>query len=287
MSDYTAKAELSFVTGQITMPVLPSLFLALFTTNPTDAGSGGTEVTGGSYARIQIAGPATTTATTSTSSPTVTIGGGVPAWVTQNGQTGAGFTVWDKTTGIFAGTISSVGGTTITLTANSATTITSGDVVTISVFGQPTGSAPSTATLGGLASFIQSTASWGNVTSFGVYDAITVGNLIYWDYMGGFNWLPATVSSGSPGVITAKAHGYTNGDSFVFSTEYGGTAPSFSAGNYTGVLTVAGVTTDTFNVTGVNTSSTGSGLVRKVTIQAIPINVTASFASSTIVISGA
>jgi hypothetical protein len=73
----------------------------------------------------------------------------------------------------------------------------------------------------------------------------------------------------------------------VFSNEYGGTAPSFSAGNYTGLQTVAGVATDSFNVTGVNTSATGSGNVRKVTQQSIPSGVTASFAASTLTVIGA
>jgi hypothetical protein len=288
MSDFAAKAVLNLATGQLAAPTLPSLWLALFTTAPTsDSGAGVVEVSGGSYARIQVAGPATTTAGTTTSSPTVTIGGGVPAWITQNGQTGAGFSVYDKTTGLIVGTISSVGGTTITLTANATNAITSGDVVTISAFAGATGSGPSTATLNGLISFVQSTAGWGNVNSFGLYDAVTSGNLWVWDYMGGFNWLPCTVSSASPGVITTKAHGMSNGDNFVFSVEYGGTAPTFSAGNFTGVLTAASVTTDTLVVTGVNTSATGDGMIRKITVQSIPINVTASFASSTIVVSGA
>jgi len=116
----------------------------------------------------------------------------------------------------------------------------------------------------------------------GLYDASTSGNLLFWDYMGNFPWMPATVSAASPGVITAHSHGIANGGSFVFSNEYGGVAPTFSAGNFTGILTAAGVTTDTLDVTAVNTSATGNGMIRQVNQQSIPSGVTASFAGSTI-----
>lgn len=133
-------------------------------------------------------------------------------------------------------------------------------------------------------SFPASTGSgWGTVIAFGLYDASTSGNLLAWDYLGAFDWLPCTVSTASPGVITSKAHGYAAADTFVFSVEYGGTAPTFSQGNFTGLLTVgASPGTDTFTAltgaTAVNTSSTGDGMVRKVTQQPIPGGVTASFA---------
>ena len=77
----------------------------------------------------------------------------------------------------------------------------------------------------------------------------------------------------------------------VFSTEYGGTAPSFSQSNFTGVLAVVSPATDTFTVTNastaVNTSSTGSGMVRKIVQQVIPTNTTVSFAAGTITITSA
>jgi hypothetical protein len=126
-------------------------------------------------------------------------------------------------------------------------------------------------------------AGWGTVIAFGLYDASTSGNLLFWDYLGPFNWLPTTVSLASPGVLTSKAHGYSASDTFVFTTEYGGTSPTFSQGNFTGLLTVGPTpATDTFTAltgaTAVNTSSTGDGMVRKVTQQPIPGGVTASFA---------
>jgi hypothetical protein len=64
-SDYTAQNILNYLTGQVAMPSLPACYVALFTTLPSsNAGTGGTKVSGGSYARVQIAGAATTNATT-------------------------------------------------------------------------------------------------------------------------------------------------------------------------------------------------------------------------------
>jgi len=220
LTNYSADALLEWTTGKTAMPSKPTAYVALFTAVGTDAGTGFTEVSGGSYARVATAGAD-----------------------------------WNSAAGTGPSSISNVN------------TIT----------------------------FPAATANWGTVIAFGLYDASTSGNLLAWDYLGAFNWLPCTVSSASPGVLTATAHGYTAADTFVFSTEYGGTAPSFSQSNFTGLLTVtAPVATDTFTAvnvaTAVNTSSTGDGMVRKVTQQSIPSGVTASFAGGTpgtLVITGA
>ena len=208
-SDYSAQHFLEWVTGKTAMPSVPTVYVALFTAVGTDAGSGFTEVSGGSYAR------------------TVTTG------------------LWNSASGTGPSTISN------------SSNIT----------------------------FPQSTGSWGTVIAWGLYDASTSGNLLAWDYLGNFSWLPTTVSNASPGILTAKANGYSNGDPVIFNTEYGGTAPSFSQSNFTGVLIVANSTTDTFSVTNsataVNTSSTGSGMVRKIVQQSVPSNVTVSFAGGT------
>lgn len=143
------------------------------------------------------------------------------------------------------------------------------------------GSGPSTITNSGSITFPAATANWGTIIGWGLYDATTVGNLLFWDYMGNFNWLPFSCTSASPGVITSTAHGFANGDSVVVSAgEYGGVLPT-TGGSWTGLLTVANVTTDTFTL-GVNTTSTGDGLLRKVASQAINTGVTASFAASTL-----
>jgi hypothetical protein len=73
-------------------------------------------------------------------------------------------------------------------------------------------------------------------------------------------------------VLTSTAHGYANSDPVVVTAKDGGTLPT-TGGSWSGVLTVAGVTTDTFTA-GVNTTGTGDGLVRKIVQQSIPINST-------------
>jgi len=152
----------------------------------------------------------------------------------------------------------------------------------------PTGSAPSTVANANVIAFPGATADWGTAIAFGLFDALTTGNLLAWDYLGNFIWLPATVNSASPGVITTKAHGFSASDRVVWTNEYGGTLPGFSASNFTGLLTVNSPATDTFTVqngaTVVNTNSTGSGMVRKVASQIIASGVSAAFPAGPLII---
>ncbi len=157
-------------------------------------------------------------------------------------------------------------------------------------WGAATASAPSTATNANAITFpAASGGNWGTVVAFGLYDAMTMGNLIAWDYLGNYAWMPVFVTSASPGVIDAKAHGFSVANTIVFSTEYGGTAPTFSQSNFTGLLVIANAATDTLDVTNsatqVNTSSTGSGMIRKVASQAINDGITALFPASSLVVS--
>lgn len=100
---YLADFVLDTVLGGTTFTQPATVYIALFTVTPTIAGTGGTEVSGGSYAR---------------------------ATVTNNG------TNW---------TTAAAG------SKNNATAIT----------------------------FATPTAGWGTVISFGIYDALTSGNLLY------------------------------------------------------------------------------------------------------------
>ena len=154
-----------------------------------------------------------------------------------------------------------------------------------------TGSGPSLITNANPVNFPTATANWGNIIAFGIYDASTAGNLLLWDYFGAFNWLPATVSAASPAVLTAKAHGFTAGDLVEWSNEYGGTLPTFSQSNFTGPLTVVSPATDTFTVTNggtaVNTSATGNGMLRKMTVQGINSGVQASFPAGSLTVTAA
>jgi len=131
-------------------------------------------------------------------------------------------------------TVLSVTGTTVMLSANvTGAGVANGDTVGFTVFSAAAGSSPSSVANNAPITFPTATASWGTVIAIGLYDAPTGGNLLLWDYLGSYPWQPATFSSASPGVLTAKAHGFAAADPIVFSTEYGGMAPTFSASNLT------------------------------------------------------
>jgi hypothetical protein len=103
-----------------------TLHVALFTANPSDVG-GGTEVSGGSYARAAVA---------------------------------ASLANW-------AGTQSS--GSTTASTGTNGTTSNNGAIT-----------------------FPEPTANWGSVTGFGIFDAASAGNLLFW----GALTAPKTVNNG-------------------------------------------------------------------------------------------
>lgn len=282
-TNYTSAAVLAWVAGLTAMPALPSVYMGLFTAVGTDANSGFTEASGNNYARVQIAGNATTNGTTASGNATLHFAS-VPSWIV------AGMTIYDATSSsvIPAGTtVVSTTSTTVTMSANATGGgVGSGDTINFSAFGAASGTAPSLAVNTAAISFAQSGAGggFGTIIAFGLFDASSSGNLLNWDYLGAYSWLPCEVSSASPGVITAKGHGYSAADSVVFTTEYGGTAPSFSQSNFTGILTVASSpATDSFSVTNsataVNTSSTGSGMVRKIVQQSTVANMVLSLAA--------
>src|SRR5579872_1042848 len=290
MSDYLAEAATNLMSGQAAAPALGNRFLALFTAMPTsDAGTGGTEVSGGGYARVQVAGSAATNGTTASGNATLHFAA-TPAWIV------AGMTVNDTTAAVVpAGTtVLSTTGTTVVMSQNATGGgVGSGDTIVFSAWPASSASSgtepsvtPVTATNGAVITFAQASASWGTVIGFGIYDAVTAGNLLGLDFLGNFSWLPCSISAASPGVITTHAHGYSAADPVVFTSKYGGTTPTFSQSNLTGVLVVVSPATDTFTVTNggtaVNTSGTGDMMVRKIVQQSIPINVTASFAASTL-----
>lgn len=143
------------------------------------------------------------------------------------------------------------------------------------------GSAPSTISNNAAYTFPACTAGAGVVETeiaWGLFDAVTAGNLMIWEYLGNFAWLPFSCTSASPGVLSAPAHGFSNGDSVVVTNEYGGVLPT-TGGSWAGLKTVAGVTTDTLTA-GVNTTGTGNGMVRKVSSQAIVLNLSPQVAAA-------
>jgi hypothetical protein len=298
LTNYSAFATLFWLTGQEPFPTLPAVFCGLFVAPVgTDAGTGFTEVSGGSYARVQVAGQLAAGASFTTSSTTITLGSTAPAWLLALGTNGSGVQIFDITASAFIGTVSSITGTTVTLTSTAAHASSgAADSLAFSAFGTPTGTAPSTITNTAVINFVQATASWGTVIAFGLFDASTSGNLTTWDFIGGFNWLPFEVPTGSNPTFTAKANGFALNDPIVFTAEYGGTLPTASTGTFTGynILFVANPLTDTFQVdttsgptTPVVLTSSGSGQVRKITQQSIPANVAANFPASSFTMTGA
>ena len=274
LTDYAAQKLLQHIVGESSY-ASPSTWLALFTAAGTDAGTGFTEVSGGAYARVQVSGTEAANGSFTTSSTTITMAVSAPAWVV------AGMNVHDATTGLHVGTVSSWSGTTLTLNAAAASASSgAADNLIISAFGSATGDDPSVITNVGALTFAASTASWGNVTAWGLYDASTAGNLLQWDYLGASGWYPFTCTNASPGVLTAP--GITAGSSPVLAngalvelaSEWGGAPPAGLSVNTQ--YTVAGLAADTFNV-GTNTTSIGSGMVRQVVSQSFPSGITFSF----------
>jgi hypothetical protein len=317
LSDFLEQSFMNYLAGSLDMAVLPGgtiptvaagnftnagVWLALFTTAPTsDAGTGGTEVTtvATNYARQPVATVLTTNGTTAAGNAILHFAS-VPSWLLGTGGTGLVSTqVRDITTPASipaATTILGTGGsaTQLTMSANAAGAGVGGtDIISLSVFGPATASTgnPEPATLPGgisnaaIVTMNLSSGAWGTVVAFGLYDAVTSGNLLAFDYIGNFKWLPFTCTLASPGVFTSTAHGYANGDTVVVTQKYGGVLPT-TGGSFACLLTVANVTTDTFTV-GVNTTSTGDGLVRKVTQQIIGNNTTPSFAAGQLNVSAA
>ena len=290
LTDYTAENVLNYLTGQAQMPSLPSVYLALFTTAPTSdaAVTGAVEVTGGSYARVQIAGTAATNNTTSSSSNVLHFAT-VPTWLV------GGMSIRDVTTpsAITVGTtISGTGTGVVNMSANAAATVGNGDTIVFSAFAPAVASAGSEPSVtpayaqntGSIITFIQATANWGTVVAWGLFDGVTGGNCLTWDYLGNYKWIPFTMTLASPGVITTDStNAYPNGTSVVMTNKPSGGVFPTTGSSLAGILTTAGLSGATFNV-GVNTTGAGEGLIRQVLQQSIPINVQASFATSTFTI---
>jgi hypothetical protein len=286
MSDYSSRAFLNYITGQLAETAVPSVWMALMTTPNADNNTGGTEVSGGAYARVQVAGQLAA----SSAATTVITFGAVPSWVV------AGMSVNDVTTpaNVPANT-TVVSVTATTVTCNNTVSSVGTDTIRFSAFTPSTGTQPSTITNGSAITFPQATLSWGTVVAFELRDAVTTGNLLLWDFLGNFPWLPFENPTGS-NLLTVKANGYASNDPIVFTAEYGGTLPTMSTGTFTGytVNFVATPATDTINVdttsgpaTPIVLTSSGSGMVRKIVQQSIPSGVTASFAAGALVASGA
>jgi hypothetical protein len=286
LTGFTARNVLNNIGGSLPMPSGYNRWLALFTTAPGDNDTGAVEVTGGSYARAQVAGSLTTNASTPSGNNVLHFAS-VPLWITE------GMQIQDvSTSGVITSlTVSGVTSTTVVMSGNvGGSGVGDGDTITFSAFGAATGQGPALATSIASATFQQATASWGVAVATGIYDAINGGNLLDWDWLGNDPWFPCSISLASPGIITAP--GITagslpplaNGASVVFTARFGGTLPAAIASE--SPKTVAGLISDAFNV-GINTATSGSGMVRQITQQSIGVGQTASFANGALTLDAA
>lgn len=85
MSNYLENKLIDFLMRNVVFTVPTTLYFALYTVSPTDAG-GGTEVAGGSYARVAVAGSPTNFSATDSPSSTAS---------NSNGNSGTSFNLID------------------------------------------------------------------------------------------------------------------------------------------------------------------------------------------------
>ena len=52
---------------------------------------------------------------------------------------------------------------------------------------------------------IAATAAWGTVVAWGLFDALTSGDNLWWDWLGNYKWIPFTMTAASPGVVTTDS----------------------------------------------------------------------------------
>lgn len=179
-----------------------NVFFALFTVAPTDAG-GGTEVTGGSYARVSVANNLTN-------------------FPSANPKSNAGAITW------------------------------------------PT-----------------ATAGWGDIVAVGVFDALTVGNLLDWGWLGSDDGRIFTgLNTGD--VLTVPGHTLVNTDQVRLLAVPGSILPTgLSEGQTYFVISVSGNTLQLSLTSGgaaVVITVDGSGLIAKITPKPVLVDDVVSIA---------
>ena len=266
-SDYNAALILNHTTGLRPLEAAhQSRFLGL------DSASG-TEISGNGYARAQFAGAITGAASGAASgSPSFSIASSAPAWLTAMGG-GVGAAAWSLANG-YIGVVASIVGTTVSITGNTLVATANNDTIYFSAHPNASASSgtdpnvtPASVSNGAKIVFAQSSGTWPSPIGWRIYDALTGGNAYIGDYLnvsGAGKWSPFSCSSGSPGILTVTDQTFISGKTVAVATRGGGVLPTLSSGSWAGLLTVAGVSGNTFNV-GLNTTSIGDGMIRSVT----------------------
>lgn len=158
-------------------------------------------------------------------------------------------------------------------------------VNTTGLWAAATGSAPATKQNNAAITFPNAGSAGSNVIAWGLYTLASGGTLGLWDYLGNYQWRPATFSLASPSVVLCPAHAFLNSDNVAVNPELGSEG-TLAAGWTAGLLTVANTTTDTFTC-GVNAANTGGFLIRKVAPQAVVTNMVIQFSAGQFIVSQA
>lgn len=209
-SDFLENALLNHVLGGGDYARPANVFLGLFTVAPTDAG-GGTEVSGGSYARRSVTN-------NSTNFPAAS-GGSKSLAVQQD--------------------------------------------------------------------FVQATADWGTVVAFGLFDAASSGNLLYWGWLGSDSGKVFTATAADE-ILRAPGHTLVNNDQVRVMAIPGATLPTgLSEGTTYFVVNVSGITLQLSATQGgaaINITADGAGLIAKIAPKPVLSGDTASFAAGSLII---
>lgn len=208
-SNFLELSLVDHVLGSIDYTPPTNIHVALFTVAPADGG-GGTEVTGGSYARVSVANNTTN----------------------------------------FPSANPKLNGTVIT--------------------------------------FPKATADWGTIVAFGLFDAGSGGNLLYWGWLGTDDGdLFTGLNTGD--VLTAPGHAVVNNDQVRLLAVPGATLPAgLSEGTTYFVISQSGNTFQLSLTQGgaaVVITADGSGLVAKITAKPVLTDDTPSFAAGALVVS--
>jgi hypothetical protein len=121
------------------------------------------------------------------------------------------------------------------------------------------------------ATFPQASANWGDIAKFAFFDALTSGNTLHTEYMGGYAWRPFTGDAAS-NVISSPGHGYSNGDRAVLIAETASLPGGLAADTLYYIINAA---TDTFKLSAtsggseIDVTSNGAGAVKKVVLVTI------------------
>jgi hypothetical protein len=188
-----------------------NVFIGLFTVAPTDAG-GGTEVTGGAYARVQVANNAT-------------------QWPAASGGS-----------------------------KSNANAI----------------------------NFAQASADWGTVVAFGIFDALTSGNLLAWGWLGN-DAGRLFLGEHTGDLITCPGHTFVNGDTVRLLDVPGSSLPApLAVGTTYFIIAVSGITFQLSLTSGgsaIVLTGDGTGLIAKIAAKPVLTDDTASFAANQLIVS--